>query len=89
MLGWILVEKFKHGKATSIGAGSGAIAGLVAVTPACASLDPVYAILLGLVAGAFKGVPAIAAIIGVSMAALVLVSRAFAGVIGKWPVEAG
>ena len=52
MLGWILIEKFKHGKATSIGAGSGAIAGLVAVTPACASLDPVYAILLGLVAGA-------------------------------------
>lgn len=52
MLGWILVEKIKHGKATSIGAGSGAIAGLVAVTPACASLDPVYAILLGLVAGA-------------------------------------
>jgi Amt family ammonium transporter len=52
MLGWIIIEKFKHGKATSIGAGSGAIAGLVAVTPACASLDPVYAILLGLVAGA-------------------------------------
>lgn len=52
MLGWILVEKFKHGKATSIGAGSGAIAGLVAVTPACASLDPVWAIALGLVAGA-------------------------------------
>jgi Amt family ammonium transporter len=52
MLGWITIEKFKHGKATSIGAGSGAIAGLVAVTPACASLDPVFAILLGLVAGA-------------------------------------
>lgn len=52
MLGWILVEKIKHGKATSIGAGSGAIAGLVAVTPACASLDPVWAIALGLVSGA-------------------------------------
>ena len=52
MLGWIIVEKFKHGKATSIGAGSGAIAGLVAITPACASLDPVWAIALGLVAGA-------------------------------------
>ena len=52
MLGWILIEKIKHGKATSIGAGSGAIAGLVAITPACASLDPVYAILLGLIAGA-------------------------------------
>lgn len=52
MLGWIIVEKIKHGKATSIGAGSGAIAGLVAVTPACASLDPIWALLLGLVAGA-------------------------------------
>lgn len=52
MLGWILIEKIKHGKATSIGAGSGAIAGLVAITPACASLDPIFAMLLGLVAGA-------------------------------------
>jgi Amt family ammonium transporter len=52
MLGWILVEKLKHGKATSIGAGSGAVAGLVAITPACASLDPVWALALGLVAGA-------------------------------------
>ncbi|MEY4985300.1 MAG: hypothetical protein RLZZ359_186 [Actinomycetota bacterium] len=51
MLGWIFVEKLKHGKATSIGAGSGAIAGLVAITPACASLDPVWALLLGAVAG--------------------------------------
>jgi Amt family ammonium transporter len=52
MLGWIIVEKLKHGKATSIGAGSGAVAGLVAITPACASLDPVWALALGLVAGA-------------------------------------
>lgn len=52
MLGWIIIEKFKHGKATSIGAGSGAVAGLVAITPACASLDPMYALLLGLIAGA-------------------------------------
>jgi Amt family ammonium transporter len=52
MLGWIVVEKLKHGKATSIGAGSGAVAGLVAITPACAVLDPVWAIALGLVAGA-------------------------------------
>ena len=52
MLGWILIEKIKHGKATSIGAGSGAIAGLVAITPACASLDPIWAMALGLVAGA-------------------------------------
>ena len=52
MLGWLVVEYFKHGKATSIGAASGAVAGLVAVTPACASIDPMFAILLGLIAGA-------------------------------------
>jgi len=52
MLGWIFVEKLKHGKATSIGAGSGAVAGLVAITPACDILDPGWGLVLGLVAGA-------------------------------------
>jgi Amt family ammonium transporter len=52
MLGWIIVEKIKHGKATSIGAASGAVAGLVAITPACAVLDPMWGILLGAIAGA-------------------------------------
>jgi Amt family ammonium transporter len=51
MLGWILIEKIKHGKATSIGAASGAVAGLVAITPACATLTPLWSIVLGLVAG--------------------------------------
>jgi len=51
MLGWILIEKIKHGKATSIGAASGAVAGLVAITPACASLTPLWAIALGVLAG--------------------------------------
>ena len=54
MLGWVLVEKLRHGKATSIGAGSGAIAGLVAITPACAVLDPVWGMLLGVIAGALS-----------------------------------
>jgi len=52
MLGWVLVEKIRHGKATSIGAGSGAVAGLVAITPACAVLDPVWGMVLGLISGA-------------------------------------
>ncbi|MDN3309503.1 ammonium transporter [Microbacterium oryzae] len=52
LLAWLVVEKVKDGKATSVGAASGAVAGLVAVTPACASLHPVWAILLGLIAGA-------------------------------------
>jgi Amt family ammonium transporter len=51
-IGWLLVEKIKDGKPTSIGAASGAVAGLVAVTPACNILTPGFAIVLGLVAGA-------------------------------------
>lgn len=51
MLGWIAVEKIRHGKATSIGAASGAVAGLVAITPACAAVTPLWAIVLGVIAG--------------------------------------
>lgn len=52
LLAWLIVEKIKDGKPTSVGAASGAVAGLVAITPACASLHPIWAIVLGLVAGA-------------------------------------
>ncbi|WBU38702.1 ammonium transporter [Homoserinibacter sp. YIM 151385] len=52
LLAWLIVEKIKDGKATSVGAASGAVAGLVAITPACASLHPIWAILLGVIAGA-------------------------------------
>lgn len=51
ILGWILVEKIKDGKPTSVGAASGAVAGLVAITPACANLTPGWALLLGALAG--------------------------------------
>ncbi|MBT2473407.1 ammonium transporter, partial [Microbacterium sp. ISL-103] len=51
ILGWILIERIKDGKATSIGAASGAVAGLVAITPACANLTPGWSLLLGAVAG--------------------------------------
>lgn len=51
IIGWLIVERIKDGKATSVGAGSGAVAGLVAITPACANLTPGWALLLGLVAG--------------------------------------
>ncbi len=51
MLGWLLVEKVKDGKATSVGAASGIVAGLVAITPACGALSPMGSILLGAVAG--------------------------------------
>ena len=51
VLGWLVVERLKEGKATSVGAASGAVAGLVAITPACASVTPGWAILLGALAG--------------------------------------
>ena len=47
MVTWAIYEKIAHGKPTSIGVGSGAIAGLVAITPACAYIDPVWALVLG------------------------------------------
>jgi len=51
LLGWILVEKIRNGHPTSLGAASGAIAGLVAITPACAFVAPWAAVVIGLVAG--------------------------------------
>jgi Amt family ammonium transporter len=51
ILGWLFIEKMKDGKATSIGAASGAVAGLVAITPACANVTPFWALVLGVIAG--------------------------------------
>lgn len=51
LLGWLVVEKIKHGAMTSLGAASGIVAGLVAITPACGALTPVGSIVLGAVAG--------------------------------------
>jgi Amt family ammonium transporter len=51
VLGWLIIEKLKEGKATSIGAASGAVAGLVAITPACANVTPTFALILGALAG--------------------------------------
>jgi ammonium transporter, Amt family len=52
MLGWLAVERLRDGKATTLGAASGAVAGLVAITPACAYVSPIGSIILGLLAGA-------------------------------------
>jgi len=51
MLGWLVVEKLRDGHATSVGAASGVVAGLVAITPACGALSPLGSIVLGAVAG--------------------------------------
>ncbi|RCW39857.1 ammonium transporter [Halopolyspora algeriensis] len=51
MLGWILTERLRDGHATTLGAASGIIAGLVAITPACSSVTPLGAIAIGAIAG--------------------------------------
>jgi Amt family ammonium transporter len=52
MIGWLLLEKWMTGKATTLGAASGAVAGLVAITPAAGFVDAIPALLLGILAGA-------------------------------------
>jgi ammonium transporter, Amt family len=49
--GWLATERIRNGHATSLGAASGVVAGLVAITPACSSVTPVGAIAIGLIAG--------------------------------------
>jgi ammonium transporter, Amt family len=52
LLSWIAVEKLRTGHCTTLGAASGAVAGLVAITPACGSVSSMGSILVGLAAGA-------------------------------------
>jgi ammonium transporter, Amt family len=55
-LAWVIMEKIRYGKPTALGMASGAVAGLVAITPACAAVNPIGAIIVGLVAGALCSV---------------------------------
>ena len=48
---WVIYEKKRDGKATTLGVASGAVAGAVAITPACGFLNPLGALILGLIAG--------------------------------------
>src|SRR4051794_37571712 len=52
LMGWCVIEWIRDGKPTLVGASSGAVAGLVAITPACGFIAPLPAVLLGLIAGA-------------------------------------
>jgi len=51
LLGWLLIERILHGKATSLGAASGIVAGLVAITPSCGAVSITGAIAIGAIAG--------------------------------------
>ncbi|MBU8807878.1 ammonium transporter [Mycolicibacterium goodii] len=52
VLAWLAVEKIRTGHVTGVGAASGAITGLVAITPACGAVTPIGAIFVGGIAGA-------------------------------------
>ena len=52
VLGWLIPERLRHGKATTIGAATGAVAGLVAITPAAGFVEPMGALIIGLAGGA-------------------------------------
>jgi Amt family ammonium transporter len=51
MLGWLLVEQIRDKKPTTLGAASGAVAGLVGITPACGFVEPLAGAAVGLLAG--------------------------------------
>ena len=50
-VGWLVTEKIRDGHPTSLGAASGIVAGLVAITPSCSAVSPIGALIVGLVAG--------------------------------------
>ena len=52
ILAWLIIERILHGKATSLGAASGIVAGLVAITPAAGAVDIEGALAIGAIAGA-------------------------------------
>lgn len=51
-IGWLVVERTRDGHMTTLGAASGIVAGLVAITPACSAVSPLGALVIGVLAGA-------------------------------------
>ena len=51
LIGWLIPERMRHGKATTVGAATGAVAGLVAITPASGYVRPWSALIIGFAAG--------------------------------------
>jgi Amt family ammonium transporter len=52
MGGWLVPERIRHGRATAVGAATGSVAGLVAITPAAGFVGPIPALLIGMAGGA-------------------------------------
>ena len=56
MIGWLVVEQRRDGKPTTLGAASGAVAGLVGITPACGYVEPIGGVVIGFAAGVIAAV---------------------------------
>ncbi len=84
VLSWSLVEALTRGKASMLGAASGAVAGLVAITPACGSVGPMGGIAIGLLAGVvcFWGVTGLKHMLGVDDSLDVFGVHGLGGILG-------
>jgi ammonium transporter, Amt family len=83
-LAWMFAEWMTHGKPSVLGIVSGAVAGLVAITPACASVGPMGALALGLIAGvaAFIAATKLKRLLGYDDSLDVFGVHAVAGIVG-------
>ncbi len=84
VLAWSLAEAMSRGKASMLGAASGAVAGLVAITPACGSVGPMGAIIVGLAGGFFSlwGVTGLKKILGADDSLDVFGIHGVGGIVG-------
>ncbi|MEW6512365.1 MAG: ammonium transporter [Pseudomonadota bacterium] len=84
-LSWMLAEWLFKGKPSMLGAASGAVAGLVAITPACGFVGPMGAIIIGLLAGVvcFWGVNGLKKMLGADDALDVFGVHGVGGILGS------
>ncbi len=89
VLGWMFAEWLIKGKPSLLGAASGAIAGLVAITPACGNAGPMGAIVLGAVAGvgSFWAVSSLKRALGYDDSLDVFGVHGVAGIIGALGID--
>jgi len=83
-MSWMFIEWMLRGKPSMLGVASGAVAGLVAITPACGFVGPMGAIVLGLVAGVmcFWGVTGLKKMLGVDDSLDVFGVHGVGGIVG-------
>ena len=84
ILGWLVIEKIKSGHVTALGLASGAIAGLVGITPACAFVGPLSALFIGFVSaiGCYYAITVLKKKLGVDDALDVFALHGIGGIIG-------